>query len=282
MLGLNLLIFNDSSMHNMIKSFLIVASSLVLLVFKVSAQDYSLLADEYVTSSGDSITYTLYQGRGLEPAEIAPEAVKSLIYGNYTQGGKKVADTIPLNKEFIKYTAVQQNGGQSLLTVEFEGGAVTYDQLVVEDFAKTENLTDLAPVIDSSGFTTEYTANTFFTAKALTITDKSNGNLYKTKEGKQLEIILEQNPYKLQYGDDITAVILLDGKPIEGTSTTIYTKSGNGQVHAARYRSNAEGKIYFKLNRSGLWLLQTVYANPSEEKGINYNYYQSSFSFRFQ
>lgn len=279
---MDLLNVKDSPMHNMIKSFLFVASFFVLSIFQVNAQDYSLIADEYVASSGDSINYTLYQGRGLESSEIAPEAVKNLTYANYTQGGKKVADTISLNKDFVKYTAIQQNGGQSLLTIEFKGGAVTYDQLVVEDFAKTENLTDLASVIDSSGFTTEYTANTFFTAKALTITDKSNGNLYKTKECKQLEVILEQNPYKLQYGDDITAVILLDGKPLEGTSTTIYTKSSNGQVHAAKYRSNAEGKIYFKLNRSGLWLLQTVYANPSQEKGVNYNYYQSSFSFRFQ
>lgn len=267
-------------MHHIIKACAFVVVSFVSLL-TVKAQDYSLIANQYVTAKGDSITYTLYQGRGLDSAEIAPEAVKNLSYANYTQGGKKVADTIPMNKDFVRYSAIQQNDGQSLLAVEFKGGSVTYDQLVVEDFAKTENLTDLAAVIDSSGFTTEYTANTFFTAKALTITDKSNGNLYKNKECKQLEITLEQNPYKLQYGDDITAVILLDGKPLAGTSTTIYTKSVSGQVHATKYRSNAEGKIYFKLNRSGLWLLQTVYANPSEEKGIDYNYYQSSFSFKF-
>lgn len=253
-----------------------------LVSFIVSAQDYSLIANKYVAAQGDSITYTLLQGRGLDSTEIAPEAVKSLIYANYLQGGKKVADTIPLNKDFVKYSALQSNGGQSLLTIEFKGGSVTYDQLVVEDFAKTENLTELSSIIDSSGFTTEYTANTFFTAKALTRTDKSNGNLYKNKEGQQLEIVFEQNPYKLQYGDDITALILLEGKPIAGTSTTIYTKSVSGQVHTAKYRSNNEGKIFFKLNRSGVWLLQTVYAKPSDEKGINYNYYQSSFSFNFQ
>jgi len=253
----------------------------VFLSIKGYAQDYSLIANSYIAAKGDSITYTIFQGRGLDTTEIAPEAVKNLNYANYTQGGKKVNDTISLDKSFMRYTAIQQEGGQSLLAIEFKGGAVTYDQLVVEDFAKTENLTDLATVIDSSGFTTDYTANTFFTAKALTITDKSNGNLYKSQECKQLEIVLEQNPYKLQYGDDITAIILLNGKPQEGTSTTIYTKSNSGQIHAAKYRSNAEGKIYFKLNRSGLWLLQTVYANPSKEEGMDYNYYQSSFSFRF-
>lgn len=263
-----------------ISCFIVSLFSLVSLA--VRAQDYALIANKYVAAQGDSITYTLFQGRGLDTTEIAPEAVKSLIYANYLQGGKKVADTIPLNGSFVKYSAVQSNGGQSLLTIEFKGGAVTYDQLVVEDFAKTENLKELASIIDSSGFTTEYTANTFFTAKALTRTDKSNGSLYKNKECQQLEIVLEQNPYKLQYGDDITAVILLGGKPIEGTSTTIYTKSISGQVHSAKYRSNSEGKIFFKLNRSGTWLLQTVYAKPSEEKGINYNYYQSSFSFNFE
>jgi len=264
-----------------------IKSCFLLVLFFISfivarAQDYSLIANKYVATQGDSIVYTLYQGRGLDSAEIAPEAVKNLIYANYMQGGKKMTDTIPLDKDFIRYSAVQHNGGQSMLTIEFKGERVTYDQLVVEDFAKTENLTALASVIDSSGFTTEYTANTFFTAKVLTNTDKPNGSLYKNKECKQLEIILEQNPYKLQYGDDITAVVLLAGKPLEGASATIYTKSITGQVHAAKYRSNADGKIYFKLNRSGLWLLQTVYANPSEDEEVNYNYYQSSFSFRFQ
>lgn len=268
-------------MRNIIKSCLLFVSFSFFSVMAY-AQDYSLIASKYVSAQGDSITYTLYQGRGLDSTEIAPEAVKNLIYANYAQGGKKGADTISLSKEFIRYSAVQNNSGQSLLTVGFKGDRVTYDQLVVEDFAKTENLTALASVIDSSGFTTEYTANTFFTAKVLTTTDKPGGNLYKAKEGKQLEMILEQNPYKLQYGDDITAVVLLDGKPLGGASATIYTKSVTGQVHATKYRSNAEGKIYFRLNRSGLWLLQTVYANPSEEEGVNYNYYQSSYSFRFQ
>ncbi|QNL50083.1 DUF4198 domain-containing protein [Olivibacter sp. SDN3] len=257
-------------------------SSCLFLAVSVKAQDYSLLASNYYADKGDSITYTLFQGRGLDSTEIAPEAISNLSYANYIQGGKKVSDTISLNSEFVKYSALQQNNGQSLLTIEFKGGTETHDQLVVEDFAKTENLKDLASIIDSSGFTTEYTANTFFTAKALTRTEKHNGNLYKNKECQQLEIVLEQNPYRLQYGDDITAVIFLAGKPLEGASATIYTKSITGQVHEAKYRSNGDGKIYFKLNRSGLWLLQTVYANPSEEDGVDYNYYQSSFSFSFQ
>ena len=268
-------------MNNQVKSTILFLTFTFLLVH-AKAQDYSFIASKYTASKGDSIRYTLFQGRGLDSTEIAPEAVKNLSYANYLQGGKKMTDTIPLNKDFASYASVQQNEGQSLLTVEFSGGSVTYDQLVVEDFAKTENLKDMASVIDSSGFTTEYTANTFFTAKCLTVTGKPNGNLFKAREGKQLEITLEQNPYKLQYGDDITAVVLLNGKPQAGASAIIYTKSMSGQIHATRYRSNEEGKIYFKLNRSGLWLLQAVYANPSQEKGINYNYYQSSFSFRFQ
>lgn len=257
-------------------------SFFLVLAANVRAQDYSLLANNYYANQGDSIIYTLFQGRGLDSTEIVPEAIHNLVYTNYLQGGKKVPDTISLNSEFVTYGALQRNTGLSVLTIEFKGGTVTHDQLVVEDFAKTENLKDLASIIDSSGFTTEYTANTFFSAKALTRTDKYNGNLYKNKECQQLEIVLEQNPYRLQYGDDITAIIYLEGKPLEGASATIYTKSITGQVHAAKYRSNADGKIYFKLNRSGLWLLQTVYANPSEEEGIDYNFFQSSFSFGFQ
>jgi len=259
-------------------------TTFILAVFftVAQAQDYSIIASNYFAAKGDTITYTVFQGRGLDSTEINPETVKNLSYANYLQAGKPVDDTIALNRGFLNYRAFQKGEGQSLLTIEFTGGKVTYDQLVVEDFAKAENLKDLDSVIDTSGFTTEYTANTFFTAKALTQTVKNSGNLYKKQEGKQLEIVLEQNPYKLQYGDDISAIIYLNGKPIAGTSTTIYTKSITGQVHAAKYRSNEEGKIYFRLNRSGLWLIQTVYANPSQEKGVNYNYYQSSYSFSFK
>lgn len=250
--------------------------------YTLYAQDYTLLADRYVTKKGDSVTYVLYQGRGLDTTAIAPETVSSISLFSYLQGGKKNVDHQIDSTSFARFAAVQQNAGQSLLTVEFSGGEAQHDHLTVEEFANTENLTDLASVIDSSGFTTEYTASTFFTAKALTTTDKPGGGLNSKLEGKQLEIVLQQNPYKLLYGDDIIAVAYLNGKVQKGVSIVIYTKATNGQVFAARYRSNDEGQFFFKLNRSGLWLIQAVYANPSEEEGVNYNFYQSSYSFRFQ
>ncbi|WP_028296990.1 DUF4198 domain-containing protein [Olivibacter sitiensis] len=250
--------------------------------FGLYAQDYSLIADKYSNNKGDSVMYVLYQGRGLDSTAIAPETVGNLSVFSYLQGGKKIPDLKIDSTAFVRFSAQQQNTGQSLLTVEFSGGKAEHDHLTVEEFANAENLTDLASVIDSSGFTTEYTANTFFTAKALTMTDKNSGGLHSKVEGKQLEIILQQNPYKLLYGDDIIAVAYLNGKPQKGVSIVIYTKAMNGQIFAARYRSNDDGQFFFKLNRSGLWLVQAVYANPSEEEGVNYNFYQSSYSFRFQ
>lgn len=261
-------------------------SVFVFLSFSIShlvAQDYSILASNYFNAKDDSITYTLFQGRGLDTMQIAPEAVSGISLFSYLQGGKKIADMEVDSANFVRFAAVQQHAGQSLLTLEFSGGKVVHDQITVEEFANTENMSDLGTVIDSSGFTTEYTANTFFVAKALTITDKHNGSLNSRKEGdSQLEIVLQQNPYKLLYGDDIIALAYLNGKPQPGVSVTIYTRASNGQVYAARYRSNAEGKFFFKLNRSGLWLVQAVYANSSEEEGVDYNFYQSSYSFSFK
>lgn len=245
-------------------------------------QDYSLIASEYAASKGDTLIYTLYQGRGLDSASIAPEAVDSLHTAFYFQGGKKIDNAIALDSSFKTFVSKEDNTGQSLLMTEFGGGKATYDQLIVEDFAQTENLSDLLPVIDTSGFTTEYTANTFFSTKALVSTERPSGKLHSSKLGHYLEITLQQNPYKMQYGDDMTAIILLNGKPVKGASAIVYTRSPTNQVYSARYRSNDDGKIYFKINRSGLWLVQAVYANPSDEDGVDYNYYQSSYSFSFR
>lgn len=250
--------------------------------YALYAQDYTLLADQYVSKKGDSVTYVLYQGRGLDTTVIAPETVSHISLFSYLQGGKKNTDHQVDSASFVRFAAVQQNTGQSLLTVEFNGGQAVYDHLTVEEFVNMENLTDMASVIDSSGFTTEYTANTFFTAKALTATEKPGGSLNNKLEGKQLEIVLRQNPYKMLYGDDIIAEVYLDGKVQSGVSIIIYTKAMNGQVFATRYRSNNEGQFFFKVNRSGLWLIQAVYANPSDEEGVDYNFYQSSYSFSFQ
>ncbi len=263
-------------------SFILLIGAFWLNTQHTSAQDYSLIASDYFPDKGDTISYQLMQGRGMDSSIVKPEGVESLTFGTYFQGGKQVDQPFRLDSAFQTFASIEGNEGLSLLMTEFAGGTVTHDQLIVEDFAQTENLTDLLPVIDTSGFTTSYNASSYFSNKALVSAGKPSGKVFKNTLGKYLEVVLLQNPYKMQYGDDMTARILLDGKPLKGASAIVYTKSLTGQIYSARYRSDDDGRIFFKINRSGLWLVQAVYANPSEQEGVDYNYFQSSYSFSFR
>ena len=118
--------------------------------------------------------------------------------------------------------------------------------------------------------------------KTLFSVDKASGNIFNKDLGHELEIIPMQNPYKLNYGDDITVLVKFRGKPFANAHVDLYVKSLAGKVFAQRLISDASGNIFFKLNREGNYLLRTVNIDASKLPGIDYEKWAAAFTFGFR
>ena len=110
--------------------------------------------------------------------------------------------------------------------------------------------------------------------------DSRGGELHKKILGQKLEILLLQNPYLLDPGDELDVQVLFDGKPASDYMVTAFNGDGERLVAESKTRTNETGIARFKLERAGFWLIRLVHLYPNSDRAdIDWESYWTSFSF---
>lgn len=85
----------------------------------------------------------------------------------------------------------------------------------------------------------------------------SDASAVSTKIGLPLELFPERDPYALKIGDELSVRLTYLDRPLEGALVGCMVESDPaGEV---RLRSDAEGRVRFKLATSGVWLVRAVH-----------------------
>lgn len=71
--------------------------------------------------------------------------------------------------------------------------------------------------------------------------------------GISLEIVPEKNPTALRAGDELPVRVLKDGAPLGNFAVGIVR---TGKSHGQFRKTDAEGRVVFKLTRAGKWMLR--------------------------
>lgn len=124
------------------------------------------------------------------------------------------------------------------------------------------------------------------TLKSLVQVGKATGTeLHQHVLGQKIEILLLQNPYRLDPGDKLDVKVLFDGKPLRGQLVKAFNSDGKGPVAKHRARTNAKGVAQFTLGRSGLWLIRLIHLLPCSGRSnvdcedADWESYWTSYSF---
>lgn len=80
--------------------------------------------------------------------------------------------------------------------------------------------------------------------------------------GMALEIVPEKNPTTIRAGDDFAVRVLKDGLPLPNFSLGIVRE---GNSFSEFQKTDAEGRVTFRLARSGKWLLRGVELRQSNK-----------------
>jgi uncharacterized GH25 family protein len=79
--------------------------------------------------------------------------------------------------------------------------------------------------------------------------------------GMPLELVAEQNPYRLKAGDTLTVQLLLAGKPLAGAQIVAFAKAEREK--RPLYRTGADGRAQIALPAAGPYLLNAVHLMPA-------------------
>lgn len=241
--------------------------------------DHFLMPENFYLHKGDKINLHLLSGENLvkdrEVPYTAKQTTKFMIYE-----GKKKTDLSKIVKDdaspLLNYTL--ENSGLALV----EMNTNELNDIPREDFLPyltEQGYDDIAEKLKNSNalnFTEKY--NRFL--KTLVRVDKDGGNDYSKVLNDDFEIVLKKNPYKLNYGDDLTAVVYFKGKPYSGP-VFLYIRTESGNVYPQKLESDASGQVYFNMSREGIYLIRATKFEASKGKEADYESWVASFTFSF-
>ncbi|MHB8206112.1 DUF4198 domain-containing protein [Mucilaginibacter sp.] len=117
--------------------------------------------------------------------------------------------------------------------------------------------------------------------KTLVQVGDPGGKAFDKPLNDDFEIILKDNPYKLNYGDDISAQINFQGKPLAAAIIMLYVKTSGGNVYPQKLSSDNTGMVYFKLSREGVYILSSRHSAQIKDKDADFESWHTSYVFGF-
>jgi hypothetical protein len=117
--------------------------------------------------------------------------------------------------------------------------------------------------------------------KTLVQVGEPGGKAFDKPLNDDYEIILKENPYKFNYGDDISAQVNFKGKPLTAATVMLYVKTAGGNVYPQKLSSDNTGMIYFKLSREGVYILSSRHSAQIKDKDADFESWHTSYVFAF-
>jgi uncharacterized GH25 family protein len=256
---------------------------LSLIISKANAQeDYVLLPENFVMHKGDKLNLHLIRVNQFTMTnELKYEASKTAKFD--LQNGKKETNLLTVAKDSVSPIISMPLESEGLQTIHMIRKSII-DDIEADDFIKLledEGYTQYAEKAKNGSkdsFREKYT----WYLKSLVEVEKNSPNGFEKSLNDEFEIVLKDNPYKGNYGDDIIGQVRLKGKPAVNVVVMLYIKTISGtNIFAQKLSTDKEGQIYFKLSREGIYLLRALYTEPSKEKGADFETWMSTYTFGF-
>ncbi len=245
------------------------------------AQSYFLDSPTYFYEKGGAVSFRVVSGRGFDTSNvriITPAQLNAAaLYAS-----SKPQDVLAANKEAKAFDIKSDNSGVMLMSA---GRELNIDNIEREEVMRQlsdEGFSDLASKADDKE---ELNLKNVFCMKSLVMVGKPGGGVYSEVVGQELELVPQQNPYKLKYGEDVTVQVLFKGKPLPKAKLEIYVRTINGSVLPSETSTDNDGKAYLKLNRAGDWMLKVVnfeHLENADNKGPDYERWLSTLTFGFK
>jgi uncharacterized GH25 family protein len=246
---------------------LVSARLMVLILFVVcpaAAHDYWIEASNFQLEPGARVLFYLRVGESFNgrPAAFSTDWVKRFRVDNATQH-----DPVKLLRDDPAGTIrVEQQG---LQVVSFEDTA-TYLELPAEQFNRylqAEGLTAILAARQAAGASDQPGRESYSRcAKSLLWVGSPEsaavGAPPNKPVGMSLELLPEQNPYRMTAPAPMSVQLLYQGQPVGGALVMALNKSAPNEVQ--RVPSGPDGRAMFNLQRHGLWLVKAVHMIPAD------------------
>jgi uncharacterized GH25 family protein len=255
----------------------------IAIAFKATAQDFVLLPEKFYLHKGDKLElHFITANQFIKQDELKYEASKTAQFMLY--GGSKKTD--------MNLTTVAKDSAAPIVSVAMVNEGLNLVSMVQKSSTEDIERDDFLKILDDDGFyqfsekakngsKDSFREKSTWFLKSLVQVDDNSANNFNKPLNEEYEIILKDNPYRGNYGADLTALVRLKGKPIANASVILYVKTLSGGIFAQKLSTDKDGQVYFKLSREGIYLLRSIYMEASKDKNADFDTWISSYTFAF-
>jgi hypothetical protein len=248
--------------------------------FVSHAQSYFLLPENFYVQKGQKINLRLLQTDDfIKQSDFKFQAAKTAKFELYQ--GKKKINLAPMAKDtgaVISYEAPEDGLVLVDMVTTTESNEMSRSKFLRSlDQGDPDNIADKVKNGNQLYYKEIYTSY----MKTLLPVEKNSGNIFEKPQGDEFEIVILQNPYKGNYGDDISALINFQGKPLANVDVDLFVRTTNGNVFPQKLSSDATGMIYFKLSREGVYILRAKHFIASKDKSADFQSWRATYTFAF-
>jgi uncharacterized GH25 family protein len=247
----------------------------------IFAHEYILLAYKFIVKHGDKLELHLFVADGFN-IELERPFQKAITKQFVMVNENGVTDLKANSKEgALPILEIDVDfKGLALIHMERDYAGITLPNDEFQSYLAVDNIENIG--INDSTKSTQSERYTRYIKTLIQSNPKEKDSLFKKTIGHKFEIILLQNPYKLQLNDWIYAKILFEGEPLTDKVITARNRIGNEPSISQYSRTDQEGICSFKLEREGDWFFHATHmiAGPVKE-GIDWESFWTTYSFGF-
>ncbi|HRJ88389.1 MAG TPA: DUF4198 domain-containing protein [Pyrinomonadaceae bacterium] len=105
---------------------------------------------------------------------------------------------------------------------------------------------------------------------------------YNTILGYAVEMVPQQNPYKLKRGSSLDILCLKDGKPLAGQIVTTGYEAAGKMLGETSARTDKDGMIKVKLTAAGKWYAKFINMVKIDDPKLNYESKWATLTFEIK
>ncbi|SHG46650.1 protein of unknown function [Pedobacter caeni] len=227
----------------------------VLSGFQAHSQIRLIVLDQYNLKKGDTIRANLSSHVHLQ-SESAPRSTTTLSTDiQLFHKGKNINLNSFISQDHALLKYKPELTGPSFLEISQQ----TFGEYTKEEYLtnlKEQGLTAIAkqlePILNDNYKVKD---SAVFYTKSLVSPEKSKP-FSKEPITKAHEITLKNTPFGASYGDELSALLTLNGKALPNAPVILYVKAKSGNIISELLSSDADGMLSVKLDIEGVYFLQ--------------------------
>lgn len=233
------------------------ALSLLLSAPCLTAHDFWIEPSAYSAPAGTNVTIRLRVGEHFRGDPVARNPQRIIVFKQFTPKAEAAVRGVP----GVDPAGVIRLGepGLHLIAYHSTSSPIELEAGEFESYLREEGI---ERIIDERrrGGEREAKGRELFARCAkslLSAGDPARGSGFDRVVGFPVELVPEQNPYRLKSGEQLAVRMLREGRPLPGVLVVGYPH--RDPESSVRGRTDDEGRVVLRLDRAGSWLIKAVH-----------------------